>query len=51
VEIDHRLRIFAVSRNRVSHVPYPDLVLHQGDIIYASVKDDAFARAERYMEE
>ena len=51
VEIDHRFRIFSVSRDRVSHIPHADMMLHQGDIIFGSVKDDVFAKVERYMEE
>jgi Trk K+ transport system NAD-binding subunit len=32
-------------------VPEPDAVLHAGDIVMASVKEEAFGKIERYMEE
>ena len=51
VEIDRRFRIFAVRRSRTSHVPDPDMVLHTGDIIFGSIKDEAYPRVERYMED
>lgn len=51
VEIAHRFRIAIVSRDSTMLVPAPDTMLHAGDIIVASVKDEAFGKVERYMEE
>jgi trk system potassium uptake protein TrkA len=51
LEIERRFKIFAVRRTRTSHVPDAAMVLRAGDIIFASVKDDAFAKVERLMEE
>ncbi len=51
VEIKHRFRIAAVSRGDAMFIPDPDTVLHAGDRILGSVKEDAFAKIERYMEE
>ena len=51
VEIAHRFRIAIVSRDTTMLVPAPETVLHAGDIIVASVKDEAFGKVERYMEE
>ena len=50
-EIERRFRIFSVVRGRVAHVPEPTTVLHQGDIIFAAVKDEVFPKVERFMEE
>ncbi|MDH4139252.1 MAG: TrkA family potassium uptake protein [Coriobacteriia bacterium] len=51
VEIPRRFRIAAVCRDNMMLVPEPDTVLRQGDIVLASVKEEAFERIERYMEE
>jgi trk system potassium uptake protein TrkA len=51
VEITRRFRIFAITRGPVSQVPDPDMVLHEGDIIFGAVKDEAFPKVERYMED
>lgn len=51
VEIDHRFRIFCVRRSKASHVPDDSMVLHEGDIIFGAVKDEAFAKVERLMED
>jgi len=51
IEIDHRFRIFTVSRDRVSHIPHPDMVLREGDILFGAVKDEVFTKVERYMED
>lgn len=50
VEFDRRFRIFAVSRSRVSYIADPELILHEGDIIFAAVKDEVFPKIERLME-
>lgn len=51
IEIARRFRIAAVSRGDTMFVPEPDAVLHAGDIIMASIKDEAFGKIERFMEE
>ncbi|MBN1193376.1 MAG: TrkA family potassium uptake protein [Coriobacteriia bacterium] len=51
VEMDRRFRIFLVTRTRSSYVPDAEMVLHEGDILLASVKDEAFTKIERFMEE
>lgn len=51
IEIARHFRVFAVVRGRVAHVPEDGLVLHDGDIIYAAVKDETFGKVERYMGE
>ena len=51
VEIARRFRIFSVVRGRAAHVPDGDMELHEGDIVFASVKDEAFAKVERFMKE
>jgi Trk K+ transport system NAD-binding subunit len=40
-----------VARGETVFVPEPDTVLHAGDILMASVKEEAFSRVERYMED
>lgn len=49
IEIPRKFRIFTVTRVRASYVPDPDMVLHEGDIVFASVKDEVFTKVERYM--
>ncbi len=51
VEIARRFRIFSVVRSRAAHVPDEDMVLHEGDIIFAAVKDEVFPKVERFMKE
>ena len=51
VEIEHRFRIFTVRRTKTSHIPDPDMVLHEGDIIFGAIKDEAFVKVERLMED
>jgi len=51
IEIARRFRIAAVSRGDTMFVPEPDAALHAGDIVMASIKDEAFGKIERYMEE
>lgn len=49
VEVDRRFRIFAIMRGRTAHVPDDDTVLHEGDILFAAVKDEYFSKVERFM--
>jgi trk system potassium uptake protein TrkA len=51
IEIARRFRIAAVARGDSVFVPEPDSTLHAGDILMASVKEEAFSRVERYMED
>ncbi|MDY0088224.1 MAG: TrkA family potassium uptake protein [Coriobacteriia bacterium] len=51
IEIPRRFRIAAISRGEEMFVPEPDAVLHAGDIVMASVKEEVYAKIERYMEE
>ena len=51
IEIARRFRIAVVSRGDTMFVPEPDAVLHAGDIIMASIKDEAFGKIERFMED
>jgi len=51
VEVDHHSRILAVSRGKTTFIPLADSQLSQGDIIVAAVKEEAFTKLERYMED
>lgn len=51
IEIDRRFRIAVVARGDSMFVPQLGTVLHTGDIIVASVKDETFPKLERFMEE
>jgi trk system potassium uptake protein TrkA len=50
IEIEHQFRIAVVSRGNVTFVPQLDTLLQPGDVIMGAVKDEAFAKVERYME-
>jgi len=51
VEIERSFRIFAVTRSRASYIPEPEMVLHEGDILFGAVKEQAFTKVERLMGE
>ncbi|MBE0477466.1 MAG: TrkA family potassium uptake protein [Coriobacteriia bacterium] len=51
VEIDRRFRITAVVRESVPFLPEPETLMRAGDFVVAAVKQDAYARIERYIEE
>lgn len=51
VEIDHGFRIAAVLRGAATFIPKEDTVLKAGDIAIAAVKDEAFGKVARFMEE
>ncbi len=51
IEIARRFRIAAVSRGDTMFVPEPETILHTGDILIATVKDEAFGKVERFMED
>lgn len=50
IEIDHQFRVAVLSRGNVTFVPMPDTMLQPGDIVVGAVKEEGFARVERYME-
>jgi trk system potassium uptake protein TrkA len=50
VEIEHQFRIAVVSRGNITFVPQPETVLQPGDVLLGAVKDEAYAKVERYME-
>lgn len=50
VEIEHQFRIAVLSRGNVTFIPQPDTMLQPGDIVVGAVKEEGFARVERYME-
>ncbi len=51
IEIDRRFRVSAVIRGKETFVPEAETQLQRGDIITAAVKEDAFGRIQRYMED
>jgi trk system potassium uptake protein TrkA len=50
IEIEHQFRIAVISRGNVTFIPQPDTMLQPGDVLVGAVKEDGFARIERYME-
>jgi trk system potassium uptake protein TrkA len=50
VEIEHEFRIAVISRGNVTFIPLADTLLQPGDIMISAVKEEGFARVERYME-
>lgn len=51
VEIEHRFRIAAIVRGGVAFLPEQQTIMQAGDFIVGAVKQDAFARIERFIEE
>lgn len=51
IEIARRFRIAIVARGDSMFVPEPDSILHAGDVVVASIKDEAFPKIQRYMED
>jgi trk system potassium uptake protein TrkA len=51
IEIDRRFRVSAVIRGEETFVPEAETQLQKGDIITAAVKEDAFGKIQRYMED
>ncbi len=51
IEIDHGFRIAAVLRGASTFIPKEETIVKSGDIMVAAVKDEAFGRVARYMEE
>lgn len=50
VEVEHQFRISVLSRGNVTFIPLPDTMLQPGDIVVGAVKEEGFARVEKYME-
>ena len=51
IESDAGCRVVALSRGKTNLIPSGDTVLQAGDIVMAAVKEEAFTKLERYMEE
>lgn len=51
VELEHRFRIAAIVRGSVPFVPEPDTIIEPGDFVVGAIKQDAFARIERFIED
>jgi trk system potassium uptake protein TrkA len=50
VEVEHQFRIAVLSRGNVTFIPLPDTMLQPGDVVVGAVKEEGFARVDRYME-
>ncbi|HZL07165.1 MAG TPA: NAD-binding protein [Coriobacteriia bacterium] len=51
VEIAHGFRIAVMLRGQSTFIPTDDTVLHTGDVVVGAVKDEAYLKVSRYMEE
>lgn len=51
IEIARRFRIAVITRGESMFVPEPDTVMHAGDIVVASIKEEVYGKIERYMED
>lgn len=51
IEIAHGFRVAAVLRGSSTFIPKDDTIIKAGDIMIAAVKDEAFGKVARYMEE
>ena len=51
IESDTDCRIVALSRGKTNFIPTGDTVLQAGDIVMAAVREEAFTKLERFMEE
>lgn len=51
IEIARRFRITVITRGDTMFVPERETILHAGDVLVASVKEEAFGKIERYMED
>ncbi len=51
IEIPRRFLIFSIVRGSVAHVPDSEMILREGDIVFAAVKDEALPKVERFMKE
>ncbi|GAB4277857.1 MAG: TrkA family potassium uptake protein [Coriobacteriia bacterium] len=51
IEAERRFRVAAIMREAETFVPGPDTIVQAGDIITGAVKDEAFSKIEKYMED
>ena len=51
LEIDNKFRVFTLTRGAASFIPGPDTVMREGDVVYASVRDDAYPKIKKYTED
>lgn len=51
IEMDGRFRISAIMREDVTFIPRPETIVNGGDILTGAVKEEAFSRVEKYMED
>ncbi|MDO9557694.1 MAG: TrkA family potassium uptake protein [Coriobacteriia bacterium] len=51
IEVDNRFRVFTVTRGPMSFIPDANTIMREGDIIFASVKGEAYPKIEKYMED
>ncbi len=51
IEIDRKFRISAICRGEETFIPDAETLVQPGDIVLAAVKDEAFGRVERFMED
>jgi len=51
IEIKHQFRIAAVARGDAMSIPGPDMTLRTGDVVLASIKEEAFHKVSDYMED
>ncbi len=51
VEIARRFRISVITRGDSMFVPESDTIMRAGDIVVASIKEEAYGKVERYMED
>jgi trk system potassium uptake protein TrkA len=48
---NRRFRVAAIMRGGETFIPEPETVIREGDVITGAVKDDAFRKIQRFMEE
>lgn len=51
LDLPREFRIFTITRTRGSLIPESDTVVHHGDVMFGAVKNGAFDKIERYMED
>lgn len=51
LESERRFRISAIMRGDTTFIPEAETVVHAGDILTGAVRNDAYDKVERYMED
>lgn len=51
IEVENKFRVFTLTRGVTSFIPDSETVLHEGDVLYASVRDDVYPKIKKYMED